>query len=642
MSLDVLASWRTLLVDLGQLGEALSQAIERDDVVGAISAMMQLRAVRSSLSRVEAPMMIKGELAELQAMRDVVSHVVSARAAEAMMTRWLERPIPGDARLLASPLGVAVLADALLPSSWDFECDLVVLIGAELAPVAEILADLGQKRIVIVGEVTTSRAICVRTIEELSPAARTLVPGPPTQFAVRAYVGTDASFVNEIAEATRNALSDLRIHRNTVLAFSRTWVEQGLANLPALARWPSIAEVGDAFAGVPMVIVAPGPSLERNSAQLRALKGRAIIVAFSHSLKPVLAAGVVPDLVLTVDPQDVRYHFAGCDTSETCVVNAATVHPSLFELPAANFLTLSANSAIDDWIFDSLGVDALVPGGGSVATSAFSLALKWRCDPIVFVGLDLSFPGGEYYVSTSTDGGARANVDASGVMRVEGWSKDFQAMKAGGGPSAVPERSVELPGWHGGTVPSSFMFGLFHRWFVERMASVTDTKVFNCTEGGAFIEGMEHIPLAAVTPTFEREIDVRAILTDATARLDGERHTRLVDHLNGFAQGLRRARRLAAIARTQIARGHAGPRLKRIEKALATTMRPLAIASLLAQRELERADDTSRRQGSEADYLDASVALMTTLDSVIDQLEPALTRALAQLSPNKGQHGRAA
>ncbi len=641
MSLDVLATWRSLLIDLGQLGDALSQAIERDDVVGAISAMMQLRAVRSSLSRVEAPMMIKGELAELHAMRDVLSHVVSARAAEAMMARWLERSIPGDARLLASPLGVAVLADALLPASWDFECDLVVLVGAELAPVAEILADLGQKRIVIVGDVTASRAICVRSIEELSPATRTLVPGPPTQFAVRAYVGTDATFVNDIAEATRNALSDLRIHRNTVLAFSRTWVEQGLANLPALARWPSIAEVGDAFAGVPMVIVAPGPSLKRNSAQLRALKGRAIIVAFSHSLKPVLAAGVVPDLVLTVDPQDVRYHFAGCDVSETCVVNAATVHPSLFELPARNFLTLSANSAIDDWIFDSLGVDALVPGGGSVATSAFSLALKWRCDPIVFVGLDLSFPGGEYYVSTSTDGGARANVDASGVMRVEGWSKDFQAMKAGGGPSAVPERSVELPGWHGGTVPSSFMFGLFHRWFVERMAMVTDTKVFNCTEGGAFIEGMEHVPLATVTPGFEREIDVRAILADATARLDGERHTRLVDHLAGFAQGLRRAKRLGAIARTQIARGHAGPRLKRVERALATTMRPLAIASLLAQRELERADDTSRRQGTEADYLAASVALMTTLDSVIDQLEPAITRALAQLTP-KGQHGRAA
>ena len=42
-----------------------------------------------------------------------------------------------------------------------------------------------------------------------------------------------------------------------------------------------------------------------------------------------LVAGIVPDLVLTVDPQDVRYHFAGCDLSRTCLVTAATAHPAL-------------------------------------------------------------------------------------------------------------------------------------------------------------------------------------------------------------------------------------------------------------------------------------------------------------------------
>ena len=34
----------------------------------------------------------------------------------------------------------------------------------------------------------------------------------------------------------------------------------------------------------------------------------------------------IPDLVVTVDPQDVRYHFAGCDLSGTCLVNAATAN----------------------------------------------------------------------------------------------------------------------------------------------------------------------------------------------------------------------------------------------------------------------------------------------------------------------------
>jgi hypothetical protein len=139
----------------------------------------------------------------------------------------------------------------------------------------------------------------------------------------------------------------------------------------------------------------------------------------------VQAAGVTPDLVLTVDPQDVRYHFAGCDVSGSCLVNAVTAHPALFELPARRFLTLSANGAIDDWMFERIGESPVVPGGGSVATSALSLALRWGCDPIVFVGLDLAFADGRYYVATSSDGDARAEVDGDGVVRVAGWSPEF-------------------------------------------------------------------------------------------------------------------------------------------------------------------------------------------------------------------------
>ncbi|MEO7096090.1 MAG: 6-hydroxymethylpterin diphosphokinase MptE-like protein [Polyangiales bacterium] len=613
----------------------MSASVEGDDVVGAISAMMQLRSTRAALVRVEAPLAIAGDLAELAIMSDVVGHVVRARAAEVMMESWLARTTLGDAHLLASPLGVAVIADLALPAVWDFETDLVVLVGAELDPVAEVLADIGQKRIVVVGAGAYTRAIGIRGVEELAPAIRTLISGPPSRYVVRAYAGSDPVVVNKIADETKNAVSDLRIHRNTVHAFSRTWLEQGIANLPALAAWPSIADVGDAFAGMPMVIVAPGPSLKHNAAQLAALKGRAIITAFSHSLKPVLAAGVIPDLVITVDPQDVRYHFANCDLANTCVVNAATVHPSLFELPAERFLTLSSNSAIDDWIFDGLGANATAPGGGSVATSAFALALKWRCDPIVFVGLDLSFTGGEYYVATSSDGNARAVIDDSGVMRVEGWSHGFHAMKASGGPSAAAERRIDLPGWRGGTVPSSFMFAMFHRWFVERMKSVTGTNVYNCTEGGAFIEGMVHTPLAEVTPKLAAPIDVAAILAGAAARLDVERHATFVAHLNSFARGLRRARKLGKAARAEIASGRTGPPLEKLEKALAATMKPLVFASLLAQREVERADDVARRAGSEREYLTATAALMSTLDSVIEQLEPALTRALAKLGPGR-------
>jgi hypothetical protein len=560
-----------------------------------------------------------------------------------MMQRWMRRPLPGDARLLSSPLGVAVLADAILPEVWDFEIDVVVLVGAGLEPVAELFADLGQRRLIILegAGAAPGAAISAASLEELSIAVRTMVPGPPSRMAVRTALGVDPARAEEVVEHLRNVFGDLRIHRNTVLAFSRTWVEQGTANLTAVARWPSVAAIGARFAGVPMIIVAPGPSLARNIDQLRELRGRAILTAFSHSLKPVLAAGLVPDLVLSVDPQDVRYHFAGCDLSRSCLVNAATVHPSLFDLPAQRFLTLSSNCAIDDWIYDGLGEDAIVPGGGSVATTAFSLAVKWGCDPIVFVGLDLSFTGGAYYVATSSDGNARAEVDPRGVMRVSGWSDGFHAMKASGGPAATGERAIELPGWGGGTVPSSFMFSLYRRWLIDRLRELEGITVYNCTEGGAFVDGMQHRPLAEVLATFDRQFDIAGELDAAAMSVSGDRTARVIEHITGYVRGLRRCRRLARVARRLIERGNTGPRLAAVERALAEALQPLTVASLLAQREVERAHDIAKRPGEAADFLAASLALFDTLLGVIDQLEPALGGALVRLGARRS-HGRAA
>jgi hypothetical protein len=379
-----------------------------------------------------------------------------------------------------------------------------------------------------------------------------------------------------------------------------------------------------------MIIVAPGPSLATNIDQLRALDGRAVLACFSHSLKPVVAAGLTPDLVITVDPQDVRYHFAGADLSKTCLVNAVTAHPALFQLGARGYLSCAANSLLDNWIFDGLGEEARIPGGGSVATSAFSLALRWGCDPIVFVGLDLSFPGGNYYVSSSVDGHARAVADERGHVRVEGWSDGFRSMKASGGPEAPAERSIELPGWHGGTVPSSFMFSMFHRWFVEKMRAVTDTRVYNCTEGGAFIDGMTHRSLASVLAELSGRVDAGALIDHAAAGVGSARRDQLGTYVRKLVRSLARVRRHATRARAAIAAGNVDG-LTRAERALAGALAPVPFVSLLAQREIERAHVVAQHGASEAHYLAASAKLFDAVLDVLTVLEPMFGSAAKEL-----------
>ncbi len=633
---ETLAAWQRSLAEIAHLGDLLCAAIERDDMVTAIATMMQLRRTRTDISRIDASVQ-DIELVDPVAIETARAAIARTRSVAEIMRQWLARPLPADADLLQVPLGVAIVADAMLPAAWDFERDVAVLVGDGLADVAQILVDLGQLRVIFVGEAPVpASVITVRSAVELGSAMRTMTPMAPHQVALRTTVDADPELVESCSTMSRDSLADLRVHQNTVATFSRTWIDQGTTNLPSIARWPTVDDVGDRFAGKPMVIVAPGPSLAKTIDQLRELQGKVVICCFSHSLKPVIAAGITPDVIVSADPQDVRYHFATCDTSQSFLVNAATVHPALYELPARGMFTMAANGPIDDWLYDILGesTPALV-GGGSVATSAFTLARRWKCDPIVFIGLDLSFPGGKYYVATSSDGDARADIAPDGTMKVAGWSAGFHQMKANGGPATARERTIELPGWgNSGTVPSSFMLGLFRRWFIDAMREVTDVSVYNCTEGGCHIDGMEHVPFATVRDALLATVDARATLdavigsVDANARIHAAKRG-----LSSRVTHLRRARQLANRAIDMIVSGASDRELRRVERILADTLRPVELVSLVAQRDIDRAITIASHDADEAAYLAASKSLFTTLIRVIDELLPVITSAHARMAP---------
>jgi hypothetical protein len=652
MSHEAFATWGAALAEVGDAGQALMAAIDRGDVIAALAASGEARHRRAQLARIEPPAALAGTVEELVALRALAPARAAAAITEQVVARWLARPVAGDAQLLATPLGAATIADLLLPPVWDAATDLVVLVGAGLGPVADMLLAFGQRRLIAMipnapaegSAGYPAEVIVCRDLRETVAAVRTMDPCAPARLAVRAALDVPADEVEAAVARVREVLSDLRIHRNTVEAFSRTWIEQGTANLPALASSPTIDAIGARFEGKPLVIVAPGPSLARNVEQLRALRGHAVIVAVSHALRPLLRAGVTPDAVLTVDPQDVRYHFAGVDLAEVgAIINGVTVHPSLFSLGAATTFSVAANAALDAWLLEGVGELAAIASGGSVATSAFGLALRWRCDPIVCVGLDLSFAGSQYYVDTCSDGAARAEVSADGTVRVAGWSDGFRAMKSQGGPAAPTERLIELPGWHGGTVRSTFMFGMFHRWFVEMAARLGESdgprpRLYNCTEGGAFIEGMAHRPLAAVIQELRAEVprfEPRAIFVDVAAAHDvAGRRQALARHLQRHRRTLRRIRDLVARCEVMLARPEDAAterRLTALEQQLAAALRPMPFVSLVAQRAIEQAHEVATHAHTTGALRDATRRLLGAVRGAVAAIDPALAGAATAL-----------
>lgn len=417
------------------------------------------------------------------------------------------------ARPLDGSIGDAQLADAIRRGSWDVERDLVVLVGSSPAQAAGGLRRLGQQRILWfrtgdeVEADPPAGVLRVDHLDEVEAAVRALGVLGDERIGGRALEAAQAPLYDQVTARIERTRGERALcgEPGCGIAVARVRLEQGLANLPALCLWPGAEAIGGVLSGAPLIIVAPGPSLAHNIDVLRGLRGRAIVLALSHAVVPLLAAGVTPDFVLAADGHDVSYHLAGADLSGIgALIATATAHPHLFRSSAPRKVVLSEPGPIDAWLAELVGGAAaagdgavLLPSGGSVAHVALALALRWGCDPIGFVGLDLACPGGRVYVEHCPDGEVRAAPSADGrSVTLEGWGDGGTARR---GRELASERQVEVPGWDGNPLSSTFHLSMAQRWFEETARRVAGAvRLYNCSEGGAYIGGMRHIRLAGL------------------------------------------------------------------------------------------------------------------------------------------------
>jgi hypothetical protein len=79
-----------------------------------------------------------------------------------------------------------------------------------------------------------------------------------------------------------------------------------LDNLYNLAAFSQASELHKKFVGCPAIIVAPGPSLQKNISLLKEIKGRALIICILHALAYLQKEDIHPDFVIHVDPADLK------------------------------------------------------------------------------------------------------------------------------------------------------------------------------------------------------------------------------------------------------------------------------------------------------------------------------------------------
>jgi hypothetical protein len=123
-------------------------------------------------------------------------------------------------------------------------------------------------------------------------------------------------------------------------------------------------------------------------------------VAVDTAVRPLLAAGIRAHLVVSVDPSEANARHLNelPDARELWFVGEGSLTPSVFpQFKGRTFLYKVSHHEPWPWLAERGADRVKLQTWGSVLTTAFDVAVRSGCDPIVFAGADLAYTDGLQY-----------------------------------------------------------------------------------------------------------------------------------------------------------------------------------------------------------------------------------------------------
>ena len=322
-------------------------------------------------------------------------------------------------------------------------------------------------------------------------------------------------FQRQASAALADFASTARMHMLTLLRTSQTTFRNVAFNLRRHLESPGAGPLAGRGRGYPAIVVAAGPSLARNIQQLPAVRDRAVIIAVQTVLKPLLAAGCVPHFVTSLDFHEISTEFfAGAAAAGDCTLVAE---------PKAAWQVLDAFRGpvcvLQHKLHEVLLGAAAPPRGtlkpgATVAHLAFYLAQHLGCDPILFVGQDLAFSDGLFYMPGSPiEETWRPELNSYCTLEMKQWERIVRNRP-------ILRRTQDL---HGAPVYTDDLLFTYAEQFRQDFAGAAQ-RVLQCSEGGLLLQGMQPLPLAdAIAQFCNRPLDAAQLRLDAPAPAEAQR-----------------------------------------------------------------------------------------------------------------------
>jgi hypothetical protein len=310
---------------------------------------------------------------------------------------------------------------------------------------------------------------------------------------------------DKVLHTVSDQLNSMLCNTGTVMNAGYEFARNDISNLPYLIRHRGISEVKELYAGKPAVLVSTGPSLMKNIHRLIDIQDKVIIVAVAQALRPLLAYGIKPDFICTVDFGATNYeHFAGLmDCDIPLVVLNRSYDRILKEWEGPKFVVATPQPGFEESAVNILSGKGFCEQGGSVSHLALSFAVYLGCSQITLIGQDLAYEGNLSHTPLA-DASGKVAISEAGIA----WTVDDPGSHLKKDETSYDMGAIKwVPGYFGDMVPTNYGLASFITAF-ENMVKCYNRKFFNSTEGGASIKGFENRTLKNYLSQFaQRKID---------------------------------------------------------------------------------------------------------------------------------------
>ncbi|MEW6573305.1 MAG: 6-hydroxymethylpterin diphosphokinase MptE-like protein [Bacillota bacterium] len=320
--------------------------------------------------------------------------------------------------------------------------------------------NLPCQRVAIADNEGAAKSYISRMRERIQEKGLVLVEHP-------ASIRLDLEFYENVRRRIRDHVSLLLVDMTTMKSISHVVHANNFDNLPAVTADPGIKALTNAFKDRPAVIVAAGPSLSKNIHLLAEAKNRSVVICVGTAWRAMLAHGLRPDLVVTLDAGEPNYRlFAGLTPTEEFLCYEPQTYDKIIPIfPGRRFAFNSFTSPLTTWLKDLYGDKGYIEPGGSVAIAAFGIACLLGANPIVFIGQDLAYTNGYTHAKGTVYENQKPDLALSDI------------------------HYFEVPAVGGGKVLTARNIYSFLVRFEELFAMHKDRLIIDATEGGALKRG---------------------------------------------------------------------------------------------------------------------------------------------------------